>query len=123
VFEVRAANHIIQSSLVIGGTAGSHGLVTIDASDASGNPIGQPSELTLAGSLAPSDPIRAGGISSANLSSSDNTDLAAQSAGNPAAGGNLSVVPEPPTLLLALLAVLGLVGAQFARRYFRSQTA
>jgi hypothetical protein len=33
------ANHIIQGALVIGGTAGSPALVTIDASDPSGNPL------------------------------------------------------------------------------------
>ena len=33
------ANHIVQSALVIGGAAGSPALVTIDASDASGNPL------------------------------------------------------------------------------------
>jgi hypothetical protein len=34
------ANRIIQSALLIGGTATSHGLATIAASDASGNPVG-----------------------------------------------------------------------------------
>jgi len=33
------ANHIVQSALVIGGTAGSPSMVTIDASDSSGNPL------------------------------------------------------------------------------------
>ena len=32
-------NNVVQNALVIGGTAGSHGLVTIDASDASGNSL------------------------------------------------------------------------------------
>jgi hypothetical protein len=37
------ANRIIQEALVIGGTKSSPGLVTIDASDVSGNPlIGSP---------------------------------------------------------------------------------
>ena len=52
------ANHIIQSALVIGGTGGSHGLVMIDASDASGNPLGQSSGLALADSLMSSGPFR-----------------------------------------------------------------
>jgi hypothetical protein len=47
-------NHIIQNALIIGGTAGSPGLVTIDASDANGNPLGQSNGFALAGSLAPS---------------------------------------------------------------------
>ena len=50
------ANHIIQNALVIGGTAGQPALVTIDASDASGNPLGQSSGLALAGSLTSSGP-------------------------------------------------------------------
>ena len=115
------ANHIVQSALVIGGTAGSHGLATIDASDASGNPLGQSSELDLAGSLAPSDPIGAGGISSANLSSGNSTDLAVPSADNSVGIGNPSSVPEPSTLLLALLAVLGMISTQFARHRVRCQ--
>ncbi len=113
------ANHIIQNALVIVGTAGSPALVTIDASDASGNPLGQSSGIALAGSLAPNDPFRAGGISSAGLSGGP--DLAALSLGNSPGGGNPSSVPEPSTLLLALLAILGVVSTQFARHHFRCQ--
>jgi fibronectin-binding autotransporter adhesin len=111
------ANHIVQSALLIGGTSGSPALVTIDASDASGNPLGQSSGFVSASSLTPSDPFGAGSIGSAPLSSSDNSDLAAQSAGNPAAGGNSAPVPEPSTLPLALLAVLSVVSTQFARHH------
>jgi hypothetical protein len=40
------ANRIVQEALVIGGTKSSPGLVTIDASDVSGNPlIGSPASL------------------------------------------------------------------------------
>jgi hypothetical protein len=39
------ANHIIQGMLIIGGTAGSPALVTIDASDASGNPLVKSADL------------------------------------------------------------------------------
>ena len=39
------ANHIIQSALVIGGTSTSPGFVTIDASDALGNPLADSSLL------------------------------------------------------------------------------
>ena len=111
------ANHIIQSALVIGGTAGSPGLVTIDASDASGNPLGQSNGFVVASSLTPSGPFKAGDLSTANFGSVDGT-----LAGNPALGGNLSPVPEPSTLLLALLAVLGVVSIQFVRHHFRWQT-
>ena len=106
------ANHIVQSALIIGGTAGSPALVTIDASDASGNPLdaarggplGQSSGLTLASSLTPSGPFGADGISSAILSSNTGPEMMAPS------------VPEPSTLLLVLLVLSSLVGRRIARR-------
>ena len=116
------ANHIIQSALVIGGTSGMHGLVTIDASDASGNPLGQSSGFVVASSLTPSGPFEAGETSSASFGSGDGTDLEALLAGNPAVGDNLAPVPEPSTFLLALVAVLGVVSTQFARHHLRSQS-
>jgi autotransporter-associated beta strand protein len=54
------ANHIIQSALEIGGTSKNPGVVTIDASDALGNPLGQPSRLgrlMLAGLISSNDPF------------------------------------------------------------------
>jgi hypothetical protein len=115
------ANHVIQSALVIGGTAGSHGLVTIDASDAAGNPLGQSSGFALAGSLTPSGPFGTGGIGYADLSSGG-ADPGVSLLGSSAVGGNPSSVPEPSTLLLALLSVLGVISTQFARHHLRSQT-
>ena len=118
------ANHIVQSALVIGGTAGSPGLVTIDASDASGNPLGQPSGLALAASLVHSGPFGEVVNSSASLSSiaAGSTDLAVPAAGNSVGIGNASQVPEPPTLLLALLAVLAVFTTKFVRHYLRFHT-
>jgi autotransporter-associated beta strand protein len=118
------ANHIIQSALVIGGTAGSHGLVTIDASDASGSPLGQLSGLALASSLTPSNPFGTLGMSSANLSTADSNsaDLAVLAMGKSVGSDNPSSVPEPSTLALALLAVLGVVSMQFVRHHFRWRT-
>ena len=97
------ANHIIQSSLVIGGTAGSHGLVTIDASDASGNPLGQSSGFALASSLTPSGLFEAGDMSSARLSAatSARADLAVPPMANSVESDHPAPVPEPSTLLLA----------------------
>jgi fibronectin-binding autotransporter adhesin len=117
------ANHIIQGALIIGGTAGSPALVTIDASDASGNPLGVPSGFALAESLTPSGPFEEGVNSSASLSSiaADSTDLAVSAAGNSVGIGNTSQVPEPSTLLLALLAVLVVISIQFVRHRFRFQ--
>jgi autotransporter-associated beta strand protein/T5SS/PEP-CTERM-associated repeat protein len=108
------ANHIIQSVLVIGGTAASHGLVTIDASDASGNPLGQSSGIALAGSLSSSGPFGADGITSANMSSGSGTELSSLSPSSSVVGGNPSSVPEPSTLLLILVAITGLVGQRIA---------
>ena len=118
------ANHIIQSALIIGGTSGNPGLVTIDASDASGNPLGRSSGNAVAGSLMPSAPFGEGIISSASVSSIsvDRTEVAVLAAVNSVGIVNASQVPEPSTLLLALLAVLGAVSTQFARHHFRFQT-
>ncbi len=110
------ANHIIQNALLICGASGSPVLVTIDASDASGNPLGQSSGLALADSMMLSGPFEAGEISSANQSSGDGIDLAALSAGNPTVGGDLSPVPEPSTLLLVLLAQSVMIGQRIALR-------
>jgi hypothetical protein len=108
------ADHIVQSALIIGGTSGSAALVTIDTSDASGNPLGQSSGLTLADSLMPGGPFAVGGVSSTNSSSVAGTDLAVQSVGNSAVGGNSSPVPEPSTLLLTVLAVSMVIGKKIA---------
>jgi PEP-CTERM motif len=115
------ANHIIQSALIIGGNAASSGRVTIDASDASGNPLdatqggplGQSSGFELAGSLPPSGPFGADGISSADLSSGVGgaADLPVLTPANSALGGNPSSVPEPSSLVLLLLALGGLAAA------------
>jgi hypothetical protein len=118
------ANHIIQGALVIDGTSKNPGLVTIDASDASGNPLGQSSGFALAGSRVHSGPFGEGVNSSASPSSiaADSTDLAVPAAGNSVGIGNGSQVPEPPTLALALLAVLGVVSIQIARHRLRWRT-
>ena len=120
------ANHIIQSALVIGGTAGSTGLVTIDATDANGNPFGQPNGIALADSLTPGSPFfAAGGMSSASLSTATtgSADLASPTIGNSVGSNNPATVPEPSTFALALLAVFGVISAKFVRHYFRCQTA
>jgi autotransporter-associated beta strand protein len=118
------ANHIIQSALVIGGTAGSYGLVTIDVSDASGNPLGQSSGLALADTLTPGGPFEAIDMSSGSLSAAttDSADLAVLAMGKSVGSDNPAPVPEPSTLLLTLLAILGAVSTQFTRHDFRCQT-
>jgi hypothetical protein len=118
------ADHIIQSALVIGGTAGNQGLVTIAASDADGNPIGQSNGFALASSLTSSGPFGTLGMRSASLSTAiiDSADLAIPTIWNSVGSDNPAPVPEPSTLLLALLAVLGVAITQFARHYFQCLT-
>ncbi len=111
------ADHIVQSALVIGGAAGNPALVTIDPSDASGNPVDQSSSFALAGSLTPSGHFGAGETSSANFRTVDITDLAAPLAGNSAVGDDLAAVPEPSTLVLVLLALLGVISQRIAMRW------
>ena len=106
-------NHIVQSALVIGGAAGSPAVVTIDASDASGNPLGQ----SLADALTPDGPFGADEISSAILSSNTGAEIMAPSPGNSDAGGGRSPVPEPSTLLLVLLAVFAVTSRRIALRW------
>jgi fibronectin-binding autotransporter adhesin len=100
------ANHITAGALVIGGTAGSAATLTIDASDALGNPLGQSSGLALAGSLQSTAPFTAGAPSSSSLDPPSAEDFS----GDPipaGPGADPTAVPEPSTLLLALVALVG----------------
>jgi fibronectin-binding autotransporter adhesin len=109
------ANHIIQNALIIGGTSGSHAVVTIDASDAAGNPVGQSSGLTLAGSLVPSGPFGDNVLSSSNLTASGVLSAISSTLSGSDLGGSAAVVPEPTTLILALLG-LASVGCRSRRK-------
>jgi hypothetical protein len=105
----------VQSALVIGGTASSFGLVTIDASDASGNSLAGPgTSLALAGSLKPPTAIAASITGSSGLlaasdagTNGSSTASGATLAGSASASGT-AAVPEPSSLGLALLAAIGL---------------
>jgi hypothetical protein len=107
-------NHIIQSALMIGGAMGNSAIVTIAASDSSGNPLGEsgvvPTRMpvALADGLEPA--LNAGDSSSSSRLppsdggfSSDRLPVPADS--SPA--GSVAAVPEPATILL--LALGGLV--------------
>jgi hypothetical protein len=118
------ANHITAGALVIGGAAGSAALLTIDASDASGNPLdlgaGEQtadgtrsvpatlsSGLALAVSLQSSDSFAFGAPASSSL----DPPSAEGFSGDPipaGPGSGPTAVPEPSTLLLALLGLCGL---------------
>jgi len=116
------ANHIVQSALFIGGTSTSHGLVTIDASNASGNPLGQLGEVALGDSLAPSGPFGAGGSGLVGMNSGGGSELASLSPSSSDGSGNPSSVPEPSTLLLVLLAITSLIGKRIAIRHRARRT-
>ncbi len=124
------ANHIIQSALVIGGIAGSRGQVTIAASDAGGNPLGQssaqPSGSILASSLASNGPF-ASGIGSKNLIDGAASNVATSAGsefttGNSSAGAGSAAVPEPSTLALAGCGLAIAAVGSLRRRQRRVQT-
>ncbi|HEV3417978.1 MAG TPA: PEP-CTERM sorting domain-containing protein, partial [Pirellulales bacterium] len=99
-------------ALVIGGTSTSAALVTIDASDASGNPLGQSSGLALASSLTPSGSFGDGASgASGSLASGASSSGAASLGGSAVASASLggtAAVPEPSTLILAALGLASL---------------
>ncbi len=113
------ADHIIQNALIIGGSAGSRALVTIAASDSSGNPLGESSSLALAGSSAPSAPFDAGISSASSIGGPPNGEsgsTASLLSSSPGTAGS-SAVPEPTTIDLFAIALAGLlVGPYCARR-------
>jgi autotransporter-associated beta strand protein len=113
------ANHFVQTSLLIGGNATTRGLVTIAASDASGNPLASSSGLALAGSIASGGAGSALGFPSPGPSSVSASGLTSGTGpGSPIAasvlnlGRRTAAVPEPSTLLIAAAGVvaLGLLG-------------
>ena len=114
--------------------------MTIDASDATGHPLDSARDGPLADStadglskrssadpidsLSPSGPFAAGNASSPALINiaADGSDLAVPAISNSVAYDTASPVPEPSTLLMALLALLGLVCTDFAQHHHRYQT-
>ncbi|HEV2969534.1 MAG TPA: autotransporter-associated beta strand repeat-containing protein [Pirellulales bacterium] len=114
------ADHIIQNSLIIGGTAGSPALVTIDASDSGGNPLAESNGFALASSIEPSDPFAVGSLTSSNLVVSDGSTLGdsallGRTPGGGTLGGN-TAVPETTTLLLMLIGLSCVLGRRIAQR-------
>jgi hypothetical protein len=91
------ANHIVQGALVIGGTLKNPGLVTIDASDASGNPLARPAVLA----TPPVTPLSTGGNLADSLGYTTNSDPLVDSPPLVASTtGAQAAVPEPSTLLM-----------------------
>ncbi len=108
------ADHIIQNALIIGGAAGNPSVVTIAASDDSGTPleqISQQSRLIVAASLAPHDPFAIGSGSPnfhSDFSISD-FNIASRPTSGTIVGDRFAVVPEPSTIVLFGVALIGLL--------------
>jgi autotransporter-associated beta strand protein len=114
------ANSVQQNSLLIGGAAGSPGLLTIRASDSNGNPLDAAGGgLALAGPLASSEPFAAGLESGSSLiagvGANGISTGALLSGGGISVAGGLAAVPEPSAILLAALAAFGLAGHGWRR--------
>jgi fibronectin-binding autotransporter adhesin len=109
------ANHIIQSSLIIGGAATSPGLVTIDASDVAGNPlIGG-----FADSLTPTSSFGITDGSGDKISPTAGDGHFAATPPSTSGGFNptgASAVPEPTGLILFTVAGLAVGAAAVCRR-------
>jgi autotransporter-associated beta strand protein len=111
------ANHIIQGALVIGGTSTNPGLVTIDASDASGNPLAGVG--LVATPPIPNTPLGVG----ANLADplGDSPTCNSLTPSLPLVSGiQPAAVPEPSTLLMFAVGGLVLAVTAFRRQLLRT---
>jgi autotransporter-associated beta strand protein/uncharacterized repeat protein (TIGR03803 family) len=110
------ANHIIQSALIIGGAAGSPAVVTIDASDSSGNSLTSrmTEALTSADQSGVSDNL---GSSAMNDGGSGALLGLADTSTSP--GGQISV-PEPSSFLLVAVGTVALLLRRIGRRTVRT---
>ncbi len=111
------ANHIVQAALTIGGTSTSHATVTIGASNASGNPTADLSQVLGASSLGAS---LVGAVPADVPIAGDSLNgIASDSSGSSMAIGSRGAVPEPSTLVLLATAGLAIV-LKFGRANFRN---
>jgi autotransporter-associated beta strand protein len=106
------ANHIIQNALTIGGTAGSPGLVTVDASDPSGNPLvaalshnGGLGSAAFETSILSSGSVAIGDLSFPSAPSGEFADAGPILSREAGKESNASSVPEPSAVLLLGLGV------------------
>ncbi len=115
------ADHLVQSALVISGASGSLGRVTIDASNASGNPLGG----SLANPLGDSGAARVNLMTPSSLGadgfiSGDGSSLAPELGSSPpfdsSVGGSASSVPEPSSILLFAMGAFFLINRNRAHR-------
>ena len=113
------ANSIVQNALVIGGDMTNAGVVTIAASDASGNPLSSGGGLAAASALSPSASLGGGSSSASDLASSGADGFSSANEGPASASpvGGASAVPEPSSwVLLAIAASASLAVARRRRR-------
>lgn len=116
------ANHIVQSALVISGTATSHAIVTIDASNAAGTSLSNSPATALSNSSLAGLPEDSG-IISANLGdvTVNAADLGQSASGQSDMGGSAGSVPEPSGMLLLAIGGLFLLNRKWVRRPARRQ--
>jgi hypothetical protein len=119
------ANHIIQGALIIGGTMANPAFVTIDASDASGNPLSDDAQgLVLANSLATAAPFVADSIAIAGFTaetslSGNGVTVSAPAPNGLSSGSNRTTIPEPSAIILWAIAAATLGGTTMGRRRVR----
>lgn len=104
------ANHIVQSALVIGGSAGHAAVITIAPSDNMGAPLASLVAAGGVGADATNPSLIGATLPSANL---ETTGLGGLPSLNSQLGGGAAAVPEPSTLVLGALTALA---AAFAAR-------
>jgi probable HAF family extracellular repeat protein/autotransporter-associated beta strand protein len=113
------ANHIVQSALLIGGTASNPALAIIAASDQSGNPLGedfvQASGLNSSGSLVSNSQLDPSTISTGSTVGLAPTEMGGVSSIELSAASP-SAVPEPSTMTLLSVAAVGLLALSLSRR-------
>jgi autotransporter-associated beta strand protein len=104
------ANHVVQAALVIGGTSSSHGLLMIDASDPSGNPLGTGDKGTGAGDSVGGPALAGNGLLGAGIPISvlDGSEISL-STGLTDTSSAPRAVPEPSALLLGAFGILSLL--------------
>ncbi len=112
-------DHINQRSLIIEGTSGNNGVLTIDASDASGRSLADPSVstgLVLTNSLIPT-PLPLTSFNLSRLLAERTADFSAvRPVGLAAALRSPTAVPEPSSLVMAILAIGAALAASRVRR-------